>query len=189
MTTDDDDRLLWRCQRGDEPALRELVCRYQDRLFRMALRVLGDALLAEEATAAVLVKLWSRSGQWRGEASAGTWIYRVAVHTILDTRRRQRRWWQRWFGLASDDTPDPRPEPSEQVARKDEHAAWRRDLQTALAQLSESDRLLVHLYYFEDRGLAEIEAILDVPRANLKMRLARARDRLRGLLEHLRESF
>ncbi len=53
----------------------------------------------------------------------------------------------------------------------------------ALAELSDSDRALIHLYYFEQRGLAEIAQIMETPRETLKTRLARARGRLRKLLE------
>ena len=58
----------------------------------------------------------------------------------------------------------------------------------ALEQLSDSDRALLHLYYFESQTLGEIETILSVPKANLKMRLARARARLRSLLEGTRDA-
>ncbi|MHB8971662.1 MAG: RNA polymerase sigma factor [Pirellulaceae bacterium] len=50
------DKLLRRCQQRDEMALRELAHCYQDRIFRLAYRVVGDATLAEEATALALVK-------------------------------------------------------------------------------------------------------------------------------------
>jgi RNA polymerase sigma-70 factor (ECF subfamily) len=56
-------------------------------------------------------------------------------------------------------------------------------VQRALNVLSPSDRALVHLYYWEQQSLAELEAVLGVPKANLKMRLARARQKLRELLE------
>ena len=57
-----------------------------------------------------------------------------------------------------------------------------RRVQEAFGRLSETDRALAHLYYFEQRGLAEIAVILGTTRDALKMRLARARQRLRDLL-------
>jgi RNA polymerase sigma-70 factor (ECF subfamily) len=174
---DESDELLRRCQQGDETALAELVRGYQERIFRLACRVSGDAALAEEATAQALLKIWTRAGQWRGQARASTWIYRLAVRTVLDVQRSQRRWWRRWVPWSRVVAEPAAPTPT---GPQDERAAR---VQEAVGQLGEADRALVHLFYFENRGLAEIESILGVPRTNLKMRLARARQRLRGFLE------
>lgn len=178
----DDDRLLRACQQGDETALEELVRTYQTRLFQLAYRVLGDASLAEESTAHALFKVWTRCRQWRGHSAAGTWIYRVAIHSILDVRRSHERWWRRWSSSVVPDPADPAPGPAEMAGDCDESNRRARQVHDGLQQLPESDRVLLHLYYFESRSLSEIETILDVPQANLKMRLARGRDRLRRLL-------
>ena len=179
---ENDNELLRRCQRGDEAALDALVGRYQDRVFRLAWRVLGNAALAEEATAETLVKVWRRCGQYRARSAAGTWIYQIAVRTILDTQRSQQRRWLRGLRLGPAAIHDHRPGPQEEMSRREEWQQREERVRVALQALPERDRVLVHLHYFEDRTLAEIEAILDVPKANLKMRLARARARLRPLL-------
>ena len=188
MASEEADQLLRRCQQGDESALSELVRLYQDRLFQLAYRALGDAPLAQEAAADALHKVWSKAGQWRGDASANTWIYQVAVRTILDARRSRRRWWDRWSGPVPEATADNRPEPVEQLVHGEQKRDEERRLHEALRQLSEEDRVLLHLYYFEGRGLAEIESILGVGRATLKTRLSRARQRLRAHLEDDDES-
>ena len=177
-----DDELLQRCQEGDEAALDALVRRYRDRIFRLACRVSGDAALAEEAAAQALVKVWARCGQWRGQSAAGTWIYRTAVRAILDVQRSQGRWWRRWARSVPAATADARPGPDEVAGRREEMQQREERVRVAVQQLPETDRVLVHLYYFENHSLGEIEAVLGVPKANLKMRLARARARLRPLL-------
>jgi RNA polymerase sigma-70 factor (ECF subfamily) len=160
-----------------------LVRSYQGRVFRLACRVLGDAALAEEATAQTFVKVWGRCGQWRGQSAAGTWIYQIALRTILDVQRSQGRWWRRWSTPVTAEVPDPRPGPDEQALWGEESRRCTQRVQDALLQLSENDRALVHLYYFENRSLREIEEILSVSKANLKMRLARAREKLRSMLK------
>ena len=182
MPSEEADQLLRRCQQGDESALAELVRLYQDRLFQLAYRALGDAALAQEAAADALIKVWSKAGQWRGDAAANTWIYQVAVRTVLDARRSRRRWWERWSGQLPEAVSDGRPEPAEQLAAGEHERQQEQRLHKALRQLSQEDRVLLHLYYFEDRGLAEIEPILGVGRATLKTRLSRARQRLRAQL-------
>jgi len=180
---DDSNELLRRCQRGDDRALTDLVRSYQDRIYRLACRVTGNTALAEEATAQALAKIWARAGQWRESAAAGTWIYRLAVRTVLDVQRGQRRWWKRWSGPWPRVVADRDAGPAEKLTGRDEEAQRARRLHQALQALSENDRALVHLYYFEGRGLPEIAPILGASREALKVRLARAREKLRTLLE------
>lgn len=186
LPLDDADELLRRCQRGEESALGALVRLFEERIFRLACRMLGDAALAEEAAADAFVKVWVRAGQWRGDAAAGTWIYQVAYRTILDARKRQRRWWRLW-APPDEEARDPRPGPAERAAEADHQQQAHRRLQEALGELSAEDRGLVHLYYFEERGLAEVAAILSVGRDALKTRLARTRRKLRDLLKDFHE--
>ncbi|GIW81665.1 MAG: RNA polymerase sigma factor [Gemmatales bacterium] len=167
---EESDLLLRRCQRGDESALDALVHLHQDGVYRLAWRVLRDAVAAEEAVADVFVKIWSKCEQWQGQASAATWIYRVAYRTILDTHRSRSRRQKRFL---------PLPPSCEASNSKAETSS----LHDAIAQLPVADQALVHLFYFERNSLAEIEAILGVGREALKMRLARARQKLRAILE------
>jgi RNA polymerase sigma-70 factor (ECF subfamily) len=175
----DADELLRRCQGGDESALADLVRLFEGRIFRLACRVTGDPARAEEATADALARVWVKSGQWRGDSAAGTWIYRVALRVILDSHRSRRRWPR---SAPPADLPDPRPGPVQAALDAERRDRLPRAIAAALGQLSEADRALVHLYYFEQRGLAEIADILEATRDVLKMRLSRARDRLRELL-------
>ncbi len=179
---DDDRRLLRLCQQGDEAALSELVRRYQAPVFRLSWRMLGDASLAEEAASRTFVKLWTKCGGWRGESAVSTWLYRLAVRASLDVQRGQRRWWRRFVSALPESVADPQADVAGAAAERDERAAVARRLRQALDELPEADRALVHLYYFEQRGLAEIAEILDSSADALKMRLARARKRLRLIL-------
>ena len=175
---DDANELLRRCQRGDESALAALVDQLGGRVFRLASRVLGDRGRAEEASADAFAKVWSTARQWRGDADAGTWIYRVAYNTILDHRRRTRRSW-----LATPaDLADPRPGPLDESVRAEAVERASRRVHAAIHQLTDDDRALVHLYYFDQLRLAEIAEIVGASRDVLKMRLARARQKLRELI-------
>ena len=179
-----DDDLLGRCQRGDATALPERIARHQDRLFRTACRVLRDPARAEDAVADAFAAVWTRCRSWRGEAAASTWIYRVAYRVVLDHARARRRWW-RVFGRPA---PDLAADFADELADRDEQAHAARRLDMALADLSPDDRALVHLHYYEGQSLAEIGAVLGVTRDALKMRLSRARERLRKALGEVDES-
>jgi RNA polymerase sigma-70 factor, ECF subfamily len=172
--------LLRRCQRGDATALSELIRLHQNRLFRVAFRVLRDPGRAEDAVADAFATIWFRCGSWRGEA-AGTWLHRVAYRVILDHARSRRRWW-RFFAPAAQEAVAAEKEPSSDLTERDQQAHRAGRLDAALATLAAEDRILVHLHYFEEQSLAEIAVVLQVSRDALKMRLSRARTRLREAL-------
>lgn len=171
--------LLRRCQRGDATALSELIRCQQDRLFRVAFRVLRDPARAEDAVTDAFTAIWARCGSWRGE-SAGTWIQRVAYRIILDHARSRRRWWR--LLTAAPHEPLAENEPGTELADRDHRAHQAKQLERAIDALAPEDRILVHLHYFEGQSLAEIAAALQVSRDALKMRLSRARARLRDAL-------
>jgi RNA polymerase sigma-70 factor (ECF subfamily) len=182
---ENDAQLLRRCQNGDEAALTLFMRRHQERVFRLACRMLNDASLADDATAAVFVKVWTKSRSWRGDASPGTWLYRLAVRTILDVQRSQRRWWRRFGALLSPRAFAPAARGAEEVDKADERAAAASRLRLALEELSPSDRALVHLYYDERNSVVEIAAIMGVSADALKMRLSRARRRVRDRVQEM----
>ena len=186
MTEDVSGPLLRRCRRRDSAALSEIISLHERRLYRLALGVLGNPAAAEDAVARAFVAIWTHAGQWRGEAAAATWIHRIAVRKIIDVARSERRWTMRLFGRRSEGelgrVPDPRPGPDRETEDRESRGLRRKRVGEALARLKEDDRVLVHLFYFEGLALSEIEGILDVPKTNLKMRLARAREKLRKLL-------
>jgi RNA polymerase sigma-70 factor (ECF subfamily) len=179
--------LLRRCQRGDATALSELIRRQQDRLFRVAFRVLRDPGRAEDAVTDAFTAIWSRCGSWRGE-SAETWIARVAYRVILDHTRSRRRWW-RIFTAAPQEPLALTREPGHDLADRDQQAHRAKQLEQAIDALAPEDRILVHLHYFEEQSLAEIATVLQVSRDALKMRLSRARTRLREALGDADELF
>lgn len=183
----DDEELLRRCQRGDDSALTILVQRYQDRIFRLAFRVLRDAARAEDAAADALSTVWARCRSWRGEAAAGTWIHQVAWRIILDHARSRRRWWRFWELTEIEtetetESASSQLDPSIVIAEQAENADRKQRVSNVLDLLSAEDRALIHMHYFEEQSLAVISVILGASRDALKMRLSRLRQKLRGLL-------
>jgi RNA polymerase sigma factor (sigma-70 family) len=72
---------------GDRASLEQLCRKLQGPMFRLALRVLGDATEASDATQEILVKLVTRLSQFRGESRLLTWAYTVATRHLLRQRR------------------------------------------------------------------------------------------------------
>src|SRR5947209_13461623 len=91
MTADaaDDRALLARHTAGDKDAFGELVARHQDRLWRVALRTLGNPDDAADALQDALVSAYRAAGGYRGDAAVTTWLHRIVVNSFLDVVRRR----------------------------------------------------------------------------------------------------
>ena len=83
--------LVLRAQSGDAAALEEFVRVVQNDVFDLALRMLGDATDARDASQEVLVRIVTKLGTFRGDSRFRTWVYRVAANALLDFRGELRR--------------------------------------------------------------------------------------------------
>lgn len=180
---------------GDLSAFNELVVRYQDAVFNVAYRLIGEREQAEEAAQEAFLKAYQGLASFKENASFYTWLFRIAINTAYSkgrTIRRQQR--ERPFGLPEDDgdeRPPAGPEavPAEtagpvDVALEDERAAA---VQEAIRSLDPEFRSVVVLRDIEGRSYEEIASILDCPEGTIRSRLHRARLELRNRLRRLME--
>src|SRR5262252_3192208 len=79
--------LIAGAQRGDAAALEALVHAIQERIYRLATRMVGDPADAQDATQEILVKIITHLGSFRGESTFNTWMYRVASNHLLTLRK------------------------------------------------------------------------------------------------------
>ena len=82
-----------RCrEQRDEAAFAELVRRYRDRVFRLAVSILGQGFVgeAEEVTQEVMLRVHHSLASFRGEAKFGSWIYRIAFNQAVNLKGRVR---------------------------------------------------------------------------------------------------
>lgn len=161
----------------------ELVARHRDRVFRVALSVLGPGSeadaedVAQETFLRLHRSLSTGRARFRGESRIGTWLYRVAFNLAVDlTRKRVRR-----GETAGDETLGTLP------AGDDPHGSARsaeraRSVARLLSTLPESHRAALHLHYWMGHTVVEIAELLDVPPGTVKARLHRGRKKLREAL-------
>jgi RNA polymerase sigma factor (sigma-70 family) len=84
MTADSLAVLVRRAQEGDRDAVESLLLAVRDNIYRLALRMTGDADDALDATQEILVRVLTRLSTFNGEAAFTTWVHRVAVNHLLD---------------------------------------------------------------------------------------------------------
>jgi RNA polymerase sigma-70 factor (ECF subfamily) len=164
-----------RARAGDTEAFRKLVERHRDRAYGLAFRMLGSAPEAEEAAQDAFLRAWRALPQFRGESAFSTWLHRIVVRRALDrqavlkSRRAREAPLEEAspgaLAAAGDATPEP---------------GLRRTLERLMDSLSEVQRTVVLLYYYEDRSVEEVARILEIPEGSVKTHLHRARALLRA---------
>ena len=175
----DDRELLARHAAGDRAAFGLIVERHRDRLWRVALRTLGDPDDAADAVQDALLSAYRAAGSFRGDAAVTTWLHRITVNACLDlVRRRASR-----PSVALDDELDHGEEPAgPDLLGERETAA---EILAALRQIGPEQAAAVVLVDIEGFPVAQVAEMLDVPVGTVKSRCARGRARLAALLGHL----
>ena len=171
-----DDELIQRLGRGDERALAELYDRYGRPAYRLALRILRDPALAEDAVQDAFLAAWRTAVAFdprRGSAS--TWLMTLVHRRAVDVVRREDR---RRAGIL-DDAPIASGDATDEAADLREQ---RRSVQAALAQLGASEREALELAYYGGLSQSEIADRLGVPLGTVKSRMFTGLARLRDLL-------
>lgn len=182
-----DDELVRRFKGGDLTAFSEIVKRYQDRVFTLCLRWLGEREAAEETTQDVFLALYRSLHEFRGESQLSTWIFRVATNHCKNRRMyRIRRAHDRHEPLDAPGTEDAPPRQIPDAGPGTDAGLHRSEaeeiLAKGLAQLDETHRSILVLRDIEDLSYEEIADILSLPRGTVKSRLHRARAELARVL-------
>jgi RNA polymerase sigma-70 factor, ECF subfamily len=159
-----------RCRAGDARAYRLLVERYQDRTYALAYRMVRSRPDAEEIAQDAFVRAWRAIGDFRGDATFMTWLYRILVRLALDRAETLKN--RRARETAVED-------PEEPVAAAAPDSGLARRLDRLLAELPPAQRATLTLFYYEDRPVAEIAEMLNMPENSVKTHMSRGRATLR----------
>jgi RNA polymerase sigma-70 factor, ECF subfamily len=174
-----DAELLAAHRSGDPHAFGELVARYRNRLWGIAVRTLHHPEDAADVVQEALVSAYRRAGTYRGEASVRTWLHRILVNACIDRLRKDSR--HNTVPLLPDVEPrERRPDVAVDVVT-------RLSVVDALAELPTHQRVAVVLVDVQGWPVDEVAEVLEVPVGTVKSRCARGRVRLGALLGHLRE--
>ena len=178
-----------RLKAGDEHALGELFDLVAPWILGLALHILHDEDEAEEVVGDVFVQVWRHIDQHdAGRGPLVPWILSIARNRSLDALRRRRRWWRKSAHLEQAQEME-----SGGSAPAAPHEAavpgWpvHREVHAALAGLSEEQRRVVTLSYFEGLSHREIAQRLHLPLGTVKTRLRMAHQTLTEGLRHLKD--
>lgn len=171
-----DSYLVQLARRGSTEAFEVLVHRYRERLYRVALRMVGDVAAAEDVAQDALVSAWRALPNFRGEAEFSTWLHRIVLNSALNhvTRRRQH------LELTGQEPIDPEGQPEYAVESRHRERA----LRVAISELPFDQRAPLVMHQFEGYTYEQTAEILQVSEATVRGRIYRAR---RALVESMRD--
>lgn len=176
---DADLALIKRVMKGDTEAHRALFDRYYPGVFSFVRRRVGDDGLAEEVAADVFYEIWRHAASYRGESPVSTWLFGIAQFKVLTARRQLGQKRRTALRATTDEElvgfPDPRDATSSLEARQQLV-----ELLSLLERLPFGQREVLRLAFLEGRSYAEIAEELGISEDNVKVRVSRARSRLRG---------
>ena len=183
--------LLSRLLERDEQAFAEIVRLYQDKVFSLIYRMLGNRPEAEDVAQEVFITVFKSIESFRGEAKFSTWLLRIAANHAKNRIKHLAR--RPTEGADPDDVsqlrtlPDrPAPPVQAQIAGPDamlEAVETDKLMQQAIAMLDEDQRMLVELRDVQEQSYQEIEEITGLPEGTIKSRLHRARAAIKEWVE------
>lgn len=162
----DDAHLVTRARAGRADAFEELVHRHRDRVHRVAMRMLGDASEAEDATQEVLLQAWRSLDRFRGDSAFTTWLHRITINRCLNVLRARR---------PVDTLDSDRASDAPSTATAVEARLELDDVRRAIARLTPEQRAPLVLRELEGLSYEELAVVLDCSVSAVKSRLHRAR--------------
>jgi RNA polymerase sigma factor (sigma-70 family) len=176
-----DETLLFGLGRGDPDAERTFVCRYQRRVYGLALGIVGDPTQAEEIAQEALIRVWRNARSYDPRrASVSTWVLTITRNLAVDTLRRKGAQPADPRAVIFLNRPAPGSTPEDTAAVTDET----NQVRTVLSRLPVEQRralVLAAFYGYTAREISQAEAIpLGTAKARVRLGLMKVRTLLLG---------
>jgi len=187
----DEQALIKDALEGDLDAFNTLVLHYQDMVYNVAYRVIGEHDASSDATQEAFISAYQKLDQYRG-GSFKSWLLRIVTNACYDELRRRQRQPVTPLKPELDDgetlespfwIEDESPNPEEQTEEEELQEA----IQHCINELDDKFRTVLVLVDVEGMDYESASEVVDSPLGTVKSRLARARDRVQECLQGFRE--
>lgn len=180
--SDTERALIDACRQGDPEAMRRLYEQHKDRVYNLALNMLGDAELARDAAQSAFIKAFRGLDGFRGEARFASWLFRLVLNQCRDLQRQRRRDrplvpLEELRGTGQE--PGSPSSQEEQRARQQTRSAVHR----AMFELKPQFRSVISLRFFEELSIEEIAEALHCSIGTVASRLHRGLKKLEKKLK------
>lgn len=180
MDKRDDSYFINLVLKGNIEAFSWLVEKHQDNVFNLAFRICGRREEAEEISQDSFMKAFRSLKEFRMKSSFSTWLYRITFNTAVSYVRIKKK------GLLYLEEFPAEPGDFFIITGNEEEAEreYRKSLVSfALQKISEDERALISLYYYDELNVNEISEITGMSPSNVKVKLFRARQKMASIIE------
>lgn len=179
-TKDETDRILLRQISEDRStvAMQSLYESYRSRLVPFLKRMTSDHSVIEETYNDVMLTLWNKSDQFKGESKVSSWIFRIAYRDCLKLIRKQKFRQQVLDKLLFQTQED-----EQEQEHESDDGIQSEALNLAIQSLPSKQRMVIELSYFEGYSVQEISEIASCPSNTVKTRLHHARQKIRVFMD------
>lgn len=180
-SNDQDIAIIQTVLRGQQSAYAVLVNRYKQYVFSLVLRYIPERELAEELAQDVFVKAYRNLASYRGESKFSTWLYAIVHTTCLSHMRKKGS----MITTVEEDKLVALQDALQQESPygRLEQSSKKAILNKAIEQLPDVDAQILSLFYIGSQSVDEIAEIANMTTTNVKVRLFRARTKLREIIE------
>ena len=166
--------LILQCKAGDREAHYRLYKLYSKAMFNVCYRIIGREDDAEDALQEAFISAFRNLNSYRGDASFGAWLKRIAVNKAINIVKKRRA------ELLPDDENWDIPEEEQEGEYKEELTVDR--VKSAIQQLPDGYRTVLTLYLLEGYDHQEIAEIIGITESTSKSQLNRAKNKLKEIL-------
>lgn len=170
LSTDESDWLVL-AQNGDDEAFTQLVERYQNPVYNLCYRMLGNAQEAEDAAQEAFWRAYQAIRRYDRNRSFATWLLSITAHYCIDLQRKRRLPTLEIEDWMEEVLPDNTPDPERMTGAREE----KERIQKMLSDLNPQDRAAIILRYWYEFSEEEISRTLKLSVSAVKSRLHRAR--------------
>ncbi|HEY1063555.1 MAG TPA: sigma-70 family RNA polymerase sigma factor [Daejeonella sp.] len=183
--------LVIRAKDGDQKAYAELMQRYKDSIYFMALKMVNNKDDAMDLTVETFGKAFENIEKYKPDFAFSTWLFRIATNNCIDFIRKKRLNVVSLQSLSEEDKdekqlqiPSDTLDPEQTSIKKQESEK----LKSIVEQLPQRYRTLIILRYYDEQSYEEIAQQLDLPLGTVKAQLFRARDLMSNIMNRRKKN-
>jgi RNA polymerase sigma-70 factor (ECF subfamily) len=165
---------------GNSNSFSYIVDRHKNRAYNLAFRICGNHEEAEELAQDSFVKAYRSLGGFKMKSSFSTWLYRIVYNTAISHVRIKKKGVLSLEDFPADATDFIGANTSEEEADREYRSSL---VNFALQKITEEERGLISLYYYDEMSTDEISDITGITRTNIKVKLFRARQKMQEIIE------
>jgi len=161
-------------RQGNQEAFTSIVEMYQNPVYNLCYRMLGNSQAAEDAAQETFWRAYNNLGRYDPQRPFATWLLSIAAHYCIDQQRRKRLPTVDLDEIIEFNAEDPAPNPERAMLDTE----FSEEIQRQLSGLNENDRAVLVLRYFHELSEDEICQTLSITKSAVKSRLHRARQHM-----------